>query len=243
MRPEPKYRAPPVAAKLEAARSNLLTLEADVGQAVLDAEENAPNAAKRLAAPRSQITDAERTVAELTKAFALATRLDRQSDAAERTKMRSEQLVAFHKYGKGRLAAVEDIFKAAAAMAAAVQAYGVSTQLMVGVLPAGTSLPVMAMGRIGEFGGALGNLELLLVAEFYRLGAGVDPFNGQRFFVPFAKQPTLGNTDHAKMQPGIDVFREAHAAIGAEIEGQLAKLNEADMSATTGEPEALKGAA
>ena len=83
----------------------------------------------------------------------------------------------------------------------------------------------------------------MLVAEFYRLGAGVEPFNGQRFYIPFAKQPTLGSTDHRLIQPGIDTFREAHAAIVTEIEGQLAKLNEADMSVATRESEALKGAA
>jgi hypothetical protein len=236
-------RAVPIAVRLEAARSNLLALEADLGQAVLDAEENVPNAPKRLAALRSQIADAERTVAELTKGFAFATRLDRQSDAAERAKMRSEQLAAFHKHGKERVAAAEDILKAAAVMSSAMQRYGVATQSMVSVLPAGTALPIMSLGPNGIYGGALGNLELLLVAEFYRLGAGVEPFNGQRFYIPFAKQPTLGNTDHRIMQPGIDAFREAHAAIGTEIEGQLAKLNEADMSVATGEPEALKGAA
>jgi hypothetical protein len=235
MRPEPQYRAPPVASKLEAARSNLQALEVDLGQAVLDAEENAPNAAKRLAGLRSQIADAERSVTELTKAHALAIRLDRQSDATGRAKMRSEQLAAFQKHGRDRVAAAEKMLTAAAVMATAMQEYGTSTQAMVGVLPAGTSLPVMAMGRIGEFGGALGNLELLLSAEFYRLGAGLEPFNGQRFYVAFAKQPTLGSTDHRTMQPGLDAFREAHAAIGAEIEGQLTKLNEADMSATTSE--------
>jgi len=98
--------------------------------------------------------------------------------------MRSEQLSAFCTYGKERLGAAEEMLKAAAVMASAMQAYGASTQLMVGVLPAGTSLPTMAMGRIGEFGGALGNLELLLAAEFWRLGAGVEAVPRTAFFHP-----------------------------------------------------------
>ena len=213
----------------------MLTLEADLGQAVLDAEENAPNAAKRLAALRSQIADAERSVTEFTKAYALAAKLDRQSDAVARKKMRSEQLAAFNKHGKERLAAAEEMLKAVAVMASAMQRYGVATQQMVGVTPAGTALPIMAIGHNGIYGGALGNLELLLTSEFYRLGAGVEPFNGQRFHVAFSKQPTLGSTDHRAMQPGIDAFREAHAAIVTEIEGQIAKIDAEDMSVATSE--------
>lgn len=243
MRPEPQYRAPPIALKLEAAQSILLTLEADLGQAVLDAEENAPNAQKRLAALRSQIADAERTVTELTKAHTLATRLDRQSDVAGRSKIRSEQRIVFNKFGKERLVAAEDILKAAAVMASAMQRYGVATQQMVSVTPVGTALPFMNLGPNGVYGGALGNLELLLAAEFYRLGASVEPFNGQRFYVPFAKQPTLGSTDHTKMQPGLDAFREAHDVIVKEIEGQISKKDAEDMKAAAGDPVALKGAA
>jgi hypothetical protein len=242
MRPEPQHRAPPVALKLEAARSALQVLEADLGQAVLDAEENAPNAAKRLAAVRAQIVDAERSVAELSSAHALAVHLDKKTDAAGRTRMRSEQLEVFHKHGKERLAAGEAMLKAAEAMAAAMQRYGAATQQMVAVKPVGTALPFMTLGPNGIYGGALGNLELLLSAEFYRLGAGMEPFNGQRFYIPFAKQPTLGNTDHLKMQPGIEAFREAHAAIVNEIEGQVSKISAEDMN-LAGELVALKGAA
>lgn len=242
MRPEPQYRAPPVAQKLEAARSNLQSLEADLGQAVLDAEENAPNAAKRLAALRSQIADSERSVAELTKAHALAVQLDRKTDATGRTRMRSEQLEVFYKHGKERLAAGEDILKAAETMAAAMQRYGAATQQMVAVKPIGTALPFMTLGPNGIYGGALGNLELLLSAEFYRLGAGMEPFNGQRFYIPFAKQPTLGNSDHMKMQPGLEAFRAAHAAIVKEIEGQISMIDAEDMK-LAGKPVALKGAA
>jgi hypothetical protein len=237
----PKHRAPPIAEKLSAARSNLATLEADLGQAVLDAEENAPNAAKRLAVLRSQITDAERAVAEYTKAYTLAARIDRQSDAVAGEKMRTDQFAAFLKHGKERLSAAEKMFEAAATMSSAMQAYGASTQAMISVLPAGTSLPVgMSMGRVGEYGGALSNLELLLSAEFWRLAAAADVPYGKRFSVPFGKQPTMGNSDHRTMQPAAIVFGEAHAAIISEIEGQLAKIAAKAMTAATGEPEALK---
>jgi hypothetical protein len=205
--------------------------------------EGVPSAKRDLQALETKIAAARRERHKLRSAHRLAQQLDRQSDVAARAKIRSEQFAAFHKHGKERVAAVEDILKAEAVMASAMQRYGVATQQMVSVLPSGTALPIMSLGPNGIYGGALGNLELLLVAEFYRLGAGVEPFNGQRFYIPFAKQPTLGNTDHRIMQPGIDAFREAHAAIVTEIEGQLAKLNEAEMGAPAGEPEALKGAA
>jgi hypothetical protein len=237
-------RAPAVRAKLQQAEAVLAELEADVATLALEASEGKAGADKALAGHRSKIELAARSVSELRRAVHLAEKLDRKAVAGEAARMRSEQLSAFRKYGNGRLAAAEDIFKAAADMAAAMHRYGVATQQMVSVLPSGTALPIMSLGRIGEFGGALGNLDLLLSAEFYRLGAGVEPFNGQqRFYVPFAKQPTLGNTDHTKMQPGIDAFRDAHAAIVTEIEGQIAKIDAEDMSVAAAEPEALKGAA
>src|ERR1035437_9403312 len=88
-------RAPAVAAKLEAARGVLQALEGEVGQAALEAAENAPGAAKRLSELRSSIATAERDVGELSRAHETALRLDRQSVAAGAIKMRREQMVAF----------------------------------------------------------------------------------------------------------------------------------------------------
>jgi hypothetical protein len=234
-------RAPAAREKLQQAEAVLAELEADVALLALEASEGKAGADKALAGHRSKIETAARSVTELRRAVILAEKLDRQAAAGEAARMRADQLTAFRKHGKERLAAAEEILKAAAVMASAMQHYGVATQQMVSVLPAGTALPVMNLGHNGIFGGALGNLELLLAAEFYRLGAGVEPFNGQRFHIPFSKQPSLGNTDHRKMQPGIDAFREAHAALVTEIEGQISTINAKDMSAATGE--ALKGAA
>jgi hypothetical protein len=234
-------RAPAAREKLQQAEAVLAEFEADVALLALEASEGKAGADKALAGHRSKIELAARSVTELRRAVLLADTLDRKAAAGEATRIRREQLSAFCKYGKTRLGAVDDVMKAAATMASAMQTYGSSTQLMVGVLPAGTSLPVMNLGPNGTLGGALGNLELLLAAEFYRLGSGVEPFNGQRYFVPFAKQPTLGNTDHTKMQSGMEAFCGGHAAIIKEIEGQLAKIDAEDMNVAGGEP--IKGAA
>ena len=236
-------RAPAAREKLQQAEAVLAELEADVALLALEASEGKAGADKALAGHRSKIETAARSVSELNRAVILGEKLDRQSAASEAARMRTDQFGAFLKYGKERLAAAEKMFEAAAVMADAMQIYGAATQQMVSVLPAGTSLPVLAMGRIGEFGGALGNLELLLSAEFWRLGAGAVVPYGQRFSLPFAKQPTMGSADHTKMQPGIDEFRAAHTAIVNEIQAQLAKIAAKDMSAATGGSEALNGAA
>lgn len=239
----PIPRAPAARAKLQQAEAVLAELEADVATLALEASEGKAGADKALAGHRSKIELAACSVSELRRAVHLAEKLDRKSAAGEAERMRADQFGAFLKHGKERLSAAEDIFKAAAVMATATQRYGVATQQMVSVLPAGTSLPIMSMGRIGEFGGALSNLELLLSAEFWRLAADADVPYGKRFSVPFARQPTMGNADHRTMEPAAIVFGEAHAAIISEIEAQLAKIAAKAMTAATGKPEALKGAA
>jgi hypothetical protein len=233
-------RAPAAREKLQQAEAILAELEADVALLALETSEGKAGAEKALASQRSKIETATRSVSELKRAVILGERLDRESAAGAAARMRTDQFGAFCKHGKERLAAAEKMFEAAAVMATAMQEYGTSTQAMVGVLPAGTALPTMAMGRISEFGGALGNLELLLSAEFWRLGAGADVPYGQRFTVPFGRQPTMGSADHRTMQPAAIVFGEAHAAIVAEIQGQLEKIAAKDMNVATGKPEALK---
>ncbi len=237
MRHEPQHRAPAAREKLQLAEAVLAELEADVALLALEASEGKSGVDKALASQRSKIEAAVRSVSELKRAVTLAEKLDRQTAAGEAARMRADQLAAFHKHGKERLAAAEEILKAAAVMALAMQRYGIATQQMVGVVPAGTALPIMSLGQNGIYGGALGNLELLLTSEFYRLGAGLEPFNGQRFYIPFAKQPTLGSTDHRVMQSGIDAFRDAQAAIVTEIEGQIAKIDATDMSTAAAKPE------
>jgi hypothetical protein len=239
----PIPRAPAARAKLQQAEAVLAELEADVATLALEASEGKAGADKALAGHRSKIELAACSVSELRRAVHLAAKLDRKSAAGEAERMRADQFGAFLKHGKERLSAAEKMFEAAATMSSAMQAYGASTQAMVGVLPAGTSLPVMSMGRVGEFGGALSNLELLLSAEFWRLAADADVPYGRRFSVPFAKQPTMANADHRAMLPAAEVFRTAHAAIISEIQAQLAKIAAKAMTAATGEPEALKGAA
>ncbi len=153
--------------------------------------------------------------------------------------MRAEQFQSFLKFGEARLAAAKKLFEAAGVMAGAFQAYGESTNQMISVLPAGTSLPVMAMGRVGELGGALSNLELLLSTEFWRLSVGADVAFGQRFTIPFSRQPTMGSADHTKMQPALDEFRTAHSAIVNEIQAQLEKIAAKDLEAATASPIAV----
>ena len=233
-------RAPAIALKLEAARSNLQALEADLGQAVLEAEENAPNAAKRLGALRSQIVDAERAVTELSKAHTLATRLDRQSDAAGRAKMRGSQFQAMKAHMAQRGAAMATMVAAAETLHTAYRKYLLATEKAVGVVPIGTVLPVMNLGKDGLQGIAMGDAGRLLAGEFYRLT--VPDADGRRGILPFSAPPSNAfRDDPARIEPALDVIKAADAAIIELIEQQLSRIEASELATATGEP--LKGAA
>ncbi len=212
-RKEHAPRAPAVSAKLEAAQVTLQTLESEVGQAALEAAENAPGAAKRLAGLRSQIADAEREVTELTKAHTLALRLDRISSAQGTSAVRASQLVA------------------AKAMAVAYRKYGQATLKFLGVKPIGTAVPAMGMGENNIFGSAIGNLDLLISAELLRQSAE-GATEHERYVLPLVK-PT--SRDARLIPPAIEVFREAQAAMLASIEGQVQNLDAAELARATEE--------
>jgi hypothetical protein len=229
-----EFRAPAVALKLEAARGILQDLESETGQAALDASENAPGAVKRLADLRVRITNAERDVADLTKAQALASQIDREAVAAARVKMRREQLAAFKGHVVAREKFMLTALEHAAAMAAAYTAFQFESEAMISVLPSGTSFPAMAMGENGISGNLLGSCERLLLAEMYRIGAKHDE-RGRRAILPFAKPQVVALRDEPdKIRPSAEVLKEAHAAVLREIEGQIERLNSETVKAATG---------
>ena len=230
-RKEHAPRAPAVSAKLEAAQVTLQALEGEVGQAALEAAENAPGAAKRLAGLRSQIADAERDVDELNKAHELALRLDRISRAQGTSAVRASQLVAMKSYASERETAVLDICEAAKAMAVAYRKYGQTTLKFLGVKPIGTAVPAMGMGENNIFGSAIGNLDLLISAELLRQSAE-GATEHERYVLPLVK-PT--SRDARLIPPAIEVFREAQAAMLASIEGQVQNLDAAELARATEE--------
>jgi hypothetical protein len=102
---------------------------------------------------------------------------------------------------------------------------------MISVLPSGTAFPTMTMGENGLSGNLLSSCEKLLLAEMYRLGQAS---NGRRAPLPFAKPQTVQLRDEpAKIPPGIDTLREAHAAMLRDVEAQIARLDAEVMAAAT----------
>jgi hypothetical protein len=224
-----KYRAPPVAAKLAAAESALAELGRLIPQAALDEAEGTSGAAARLAALNGKIAAAAAEVTKLQAAHRLASEIDRRADVTARSKIRASQLAAFQGHMREREAAVAEISDAAAKMAAAYAHYAQSTLKMMGVRPIGTTLPVMSLGENGIFGSATGNLELLISAELLRQSAA--DAAGQRYVLPLVK-PTI--KDPAFIAPAIDTFKEAAAAILAEIKGQVERIDAEDLATATG---------
>jgi hypothetical protein len=232
-------RAPAVVPKLEAARAALQDLEAEVGKTALEAAEDVPGAAKRLADLRSKIVAAERDAAELARAHKTALQLDRESVAADAIAMRATQLAAFRKHVAAREKFMATALEHAAGMAKTFQQFQAESEAMVSVLPSGTAFPVMTMGENGLSGNLLGGCDRLLLAEMFRIGATPDK-NGRRAVLPFAKPQILQLRDEPdKIPPGLQVLQEAHDAMLREIEGQIARLDSEAMERATAEPKGV----
>jgi hypothetical protein len=220
-------RAPAVAAKLADAKDILVELTHDLAELALEASEGKAGAEKALAAHRSKIEAAERNVAELRGAVALAERLDRQNAADGVGRMRADQLRDFRTAMAARRKAMAVVLEAAATMAKAYGEYSEATLAAAIATPAGTVAPQVAMGRTGELGPSFGPCERLLLAELWRLGPDRKDGVG-RFIVPFAKAAPLMTTSNPRDLPvGIDEFRKADEVIIAEIEKQLERMNSA----------------
>ena len=96
---------PEVAEKLEAARSRLAGLEAQVGELVLDKTLEVPGAAGRLADFNGKIAEARNDVAQLEAGHQVAQRRAAQAEAARDAKGRRAQLSAMNKIAEARLEA------------------------------------------------------------------------------------------------------------------------------------------
>jgi hypothetical protein len=233
-----KPRAAAVAEKLDAARASLIAHNDEVAEVVLAAAENLPGAPKRLFDLRAKISTAEREVEELTKAHALAARLDRQTAVTAATQMRGEQFAECKKQFAAREKAMAAVLKAAADMAAAYGQYSEATLLATIAAPSGTVIPAMMIGDNGSYGPVFGPCERLILAELYRCAPERSDGIG-RFVVPFAKAPNeMVRGKPEAIRPGIDEMRDAHAAIIADVDRQIDKLNTAAMAAAEMTPTA-----
>ena len=222
-----KYRAPAVSEKLGAAETFLAVIRGQTAQAALDEAENQPGAGARMKELAGRIAAAESEVEKLKEAHKLALEIDRRTDVIERTKLRAQQLTAFEDHARARDAAAAEICAAAATMATAFQRYSSETLMMLGVRPVGTSIPTMAMGPNGQYGSAIGNLERLIGVSCW-LSARPDD-TGQKYVLPFAAAPGMHSTDPADYPQPIAAFREAQAAILAEIKAQVLRIDSEDL--------------
>jgi hypothetical protein len=219
-------RAPQVAAKLEAARSVLQALESEVGQAALEATEDKPGSAERLAGLRQQIADAERGVSEMERAHQLAQLLDREALARGAIAMRAEQLAAFKRHVTAREKHFAVALTHAAEMAKAYRQFLLESEGMISVLPSGTAFPTLAIGELGLGGNLLGGCDKLLLAEMFRLGAQPDG-SGRVGILPFVKPLLVTQRGQPeKIPPSLDLLQESHDGLIKEIEAQVRRLDE-----------------
>jgi hypothetical protein len=225
-------RAPAIAMKLDAAREKLGRIRDDVGQTALDAAEGVEGADERLAALRANIAGAEQVVEELTKAFDLAAKYDRQAAAAGAADMRLKQFEVMQAKADLRLRAVTRLMEAIGVAAEAYGEYVAATNQMVVALPTGTRLSFISMGRNGYGGSWVGDLKGLLEAEAWRLMPKV---RGGEKRLPFAVAPELTNDDHTKLPSAIEVMTFAQESILRDVEIQMQRLNAESMAQAKGE--------
>lgn len=227
----PALRAPAIRARLDAAELVLASHNHEVAQTALDVAENLAGAPKRLFDLRAKISTAEREVAELEKAHALAETIDRQSAVTAAANMRAEQLVEFKKQFAAREKAMALVLKAAADMAAAFGEYSEATLRAAVAVPTGTVAIAMSIGAEGHGGIAFGPADRLVLSELYRLAPERHDGIG-RFVLPFAKPPNeMMRGLPTDIAPGLDELIAADAAIVANIEAQIKKLNDEDVAA------------
>ncbi|WP_369723083.1 hypothetical protein AB8Z38_03080 [Bradyrhizobium sp. LLZ17] len=231
-------RAPLARKKLDEAIAALAALDTHVAALALDHIEGGPDAEKTLAEHRIALSAAELRVSELTRALALAERLDRQAAAAGAAQMRDEQLSAFRKAmevrGKKMARALELLGQAAAEYGGFAEAT-LTAQIAV---PTGTTIPQMAIGPEGAYGPAFGPASRLLLAELWRLAPERKDGLG-RIVMEFAKPTSeLVRMKPEAVPPGADELRLADQAILSSLEEQVQRLNERDMAAANAQREA-----
>ncbi len=222
-------RAPAIAAKLEEARALLAVHNGEIGQAVLDVAEDVPGAPKRLYDLRAKVSVNEREVTELERAHELALRIDRQADAAAATQLRSDQLAEFKKQFAAREVAMAAVLKAAADMAVAYGEFSELTLTTLAAVPAGTIVPIMAIGGEGFAGPAFGPCTRLILAELWRLAPARSDGIG-RFVLDFARPTTTVLRDNPDaIEAGIDELRAADEAILGDIVKQIERLDQVSV--------------
>lgn len=219
-----KPRAPAARAKLDQAEQVLAELEIETASFALEAAEGKSGAEKLLAGHRSKIELAERNVAELKRAVALAERLDREAGANSAAAMRREQLDAFKQPMAIRTQAMGSMLDALATFTKAYAEFAEATLAAQSSVPSGCNIPILAMGPLGAFGPVFGDAERLLAAELFRIAPSRKDGIGT-FRTPFARMPLATSNDHGALPPALAEFTAANSQIIADIEKQIAALD------------------
>lgn len=231
MNPPPIPRAPAAREKLASAETLLNALASQTGALVLEASEGGAAAEKALAAHRSKIDAAQRSVSELLQAVGFAEKQDRLASAADMARIRAAQFAEFEAAMAERKQGMAKVLAAAAAMAEAYAEYSAASLRAQIAVPSGTTVPPMMMGPEGLYGPAWGPCERLVLAEIYRLAPARQDGAG-RFVVPFARplSETVRNNPGA-IPAGLDEFTRADQVIVNDIARQIERLNGAEIAA------------
>ncbi|WP_316196857.1 hypothetical protein [Bradyrhizobium sp. SZCCHNS3053] len=217
-------RAAGLKPKLELARASCVAIDGEIAQAALEASEGIKGADKRLADLRLKSAAAERDAADFERAHALAVRLDAKAQAEAKTAARAAQLAEFTGHARARDQVVVEICGALASINDLYGRYFDLTASMARTVPAGATLPVMAMGANGCLGSAYGNLEQMIAAEAFRLSG-----TSKTARLPFAKAPGMALLHNAPaIAPAAETFRATTAAIISRIEEHVAAVDAAD---------------
>jgi hypothetical protein len=225
-------RSPAIAAKLAQAEAVLKELQQETAILSLEEFEQKPGASKALAQHRAKLEMAERQASELRAAVALADRLDREAVANASATSRHEQLASFEAAQAGRLTAMAKALDAVKVFANAYSDYSEKTLEAQISVPAGTTVPAIAMGELGSYGHVFGPCEKMILAELFRIAPERKDGIG-RFLPPFVKSPIHSDTDHRKLPSAISEFEKANAAVTQSIIAQVSQIDTREMTAAS----------
>jgi hypothetical protein len=146
----------------------------------------------------------------------LAAQKDALAGIEAHGRTQEQQLAAMERHSAERQAAIREIAKGCELISESYQRYLTATAAMAQAQPVGTVLPEAALGPNGHYGPALGGIERLIMAEFFR------HWSADRPPPVWARPPDESmRYQPAAIEPAVDVLRRADEFILAAVRGQI----------------------
>lgn len=210
-KPSPRRLAPEIEPRLRAAEQHLDGLEAQLGDARLDAELGKPDAGINLAALTKQLGAAKDDLLGLREAFRRASERDQRADADARARLQGSQFAAMQAHARASFEAMVELSAAAEAAAKAYRRFVDARAKMIAAVPIGAALPPGVTLDAGE---------ALVAGELYRHSGVTEP--GQRGMFPGAKAPSFDVWAQPHLiPPAVDTIKQQNEHVLSHIKGQL----------------------